>query len=40
MIPDAARNLVEVRIWFKDKMVHSLSLPLNEFRSFDYYNSA
>jgi len=35
LIPDVARNLVEVRIWFKDKMVHSVSLPLNEFRSFD-----
>ena len=35
MIPDLARNILEVRIWFQDKMVHSVILPLNEFRRFD-----
>lgn len=35
MIPDIARNILEVRIWFQDKMVHAVHLPLNEFRRFD-----
>ena len=35
LTPDMAKNLLEVRIWFKDKMVHSVSLPLSEFRRFD-----
>lgn len=35
LIPDFAKNLLEVRIWFKEKFVHSVSLPLNEFRFFD-----
>jgi hypothetical protein len=35
MIPDIARNILEVRIWFQGKMVHSVNLPLNEFRRFD-----
>lgn len=35
MIPDIARNILEVRIWFQDKMVHVVNLPLNEFRRFD-----
>jgi hypothetical protein len=35
LVPDMARNLCEVRIWFKDKMIHSVSLPLNEFSRFE-----
>jgi hypothetical protein len=35
LAPDLAKNLLEVRIWFKQKMVHSVSLPLSEFRRFD-----
>ncbi len=34
LIPDMTRNSLEVRIWFQDKMVHSVILPLNEFRRF------
>jgi hypothetical protein len=29
LIPDINRNCVDIRIWYKDKMVRSLSLPLN-----------
>jgi hypothetical protein len=32
MIPDLARNALEVRIWFEQKMVHSLTLPLADLR--------
>ena len=35
IIPDIARNILEIRIWFKDKMAQSVSLPLNEFRRFN-----
>lgn len=35
LIPDRTRNLLEVRIWFQDKMVHAVNLPLNEFHRFD-----
>jgi len=35
LIPDLARNILEVRIWFQDKMVYSVNLPLNEFHRFD-----
>jgi transposase len=35
LVPDFAKNLLEVRIWFKDKMVHSVNLPLTEFRRFE-----
>jgi transposase len=35
LVPDVAKNLLEVRIWFKDKMIHSVNLPLSEFRRFD-----
>lgn len=35
LVPDMARNLLEVRIWFRDKMVHSVGLPLSEFRRFE-----
>ena len=34
LVPDFAKNVLEVRIWFEDKMVHSVNLPLNEFRRF------
>jgi len=34
LVPDFAKNVLEVRIWFKDKMVHSVNLPLNEFQRF------
>lgn len=32
MIPDLARNALEVRIWFDQKMVHSLTLPMTDLR--------
>jgi len=32
LVPDVTRNLMEIRIWWNDKMAHSVSLPLNEFR--------
>ena len=35
LVPDITRNLLEVRIWFKDKLIHAVSLPLNEFRRFE-----
>lgn len=34
LVPDLAKNILEVRIWFQDKMVHSVNLPLLEFRRF------
>jgi hypothetical protein len=34
LVPNLAKNVLEVRIWFQDKMVHSVNLPLNEFRRF------
>ncbi len=34
LVPDLTKNILEVRIWFEDKMVHSVNLPLNEFRRF------
>jgi len=35
LIPDLENNLLEVRIWFQDKMVHAVNLPLTEFRRFE-----
>jgi len=35
LVPNFANNLLEVRIWFKDKMVLSVNLPLTEFRRFE-----
>jgi hypothetical protein len=32
LIPDLPRQALEVRIWFEQKMVHSLSLPLSNLR--------
>ena len=35
LVPDFSRNILEVRIWFNDKLVHSVNLPLKEFRRFE-----
>lgn len=35
LVPDLTKNLMEVRVWFKDQMIHSVSLPLDEFRRFE-----
>jgi len=32
LVPDMAKGTMEIRIWWNDKMVHSVTLPLNEFR--------
>ena len=32
MVPDAAKDVMHIRIWWNKKMVHSLSLPLEGFR--------
>lgn len=32
LVPDIARQLMEARIWWNDKMVHSVTLPLDGFR--------
>ena len=32
LVPDEARQLMQVRIWWNGKLVHSLSLPLKGFR--------
>lgn len=32
LVPDEAKQLMLIRIWFNDRMVHSLSLPLEGFR--------
>ena len=32
LIPDLARNTLEVRIWFEQKMVHSLTIPMADLR--------
>jgi hypothetical protein len=34
LVPDMEKNILEVRIWAKGKMVHSVNLPLAEFRRF------
>jgi hypothetical protein len=34
LVPDFAKNVLEIRIWFQGKMVQSVYLPLNEFRRF------
>ena len=34
LVPDLVKNVLEVRIWFQGKLVHSVNLPLNEFRRF------
>jgi hypothetical protein len=32
LTPNTAKQIMEIRIWWNDKMVHSVSLPLQEFR--------
>jgi hypothetical protein len=32
LVPDVPRQQMEIRIWWNDKMVHSVSYPLGEFR--------
>ena len=32
MVPDTARQLMHIRIWYDSSMVHSLALPLGGFR--------
>jgi hypothetical protein len=32
LVPDAAKQVMETRIWWKDKMVHAVALPLEGFR--------
>jgi len=32
LVPDTAKQAMEIRIWWNDKMVHSVALPLAEFR--------
>jgi hypothetical protein len=32
MIPNIEKQVMELRIWWNEKMVHSLSLPLQGFR--------
>ena len=32
LIPNLSKQLMEIRIWYESKMVHSLSLPLTRFR--------
>jgi hypothetical protein len=34
LVPDLVKNIMEVRIWFNNRMVHSVNLPLNELRRF------
>ncbi|MDO9580528.1 MAG: hypothetical protein Q7J06_08175 [Bacteroidales bacterium] len=33
LVPDVARGALEVRIWWENRMVHSVTYPLKEFRS-------
>jgi hypothetical protein len=32
MVPDTAKQIMEIRIWWNDKMVHAVALPLEGFR--------
>ena len=32
LVPDTVKHVMETRIWWKDRMVHSVSLPLDGFR--------
>lgn len=34
LVPDLEMKVLEVRIWFKDRMVQTVNLPLDEFRRF------
>jgi hypothetical protein len=31
LVPDMLKNVMEIRIWWKEKMVHALAFPLGEF---------
>jgi hypothetical protein len=31
LIPDRERNVLEIRIWWENRMVHSIAYPLNSF---------
>jgi transposase len=32
LVPDTEKQVMQIRIWWADKMVHSVSLPLQEFK--------
>jgi hypothetical protein len=32
LVPNPARQVMEIRIWWNNNMVHSLALPLEGFR--------
>jgi hypothetical protein len=32
LVPDILKGVMEIRIWWKMKMVHSVSYPLKDFR--------
>ena len=32
LVPDTVKQVMQIRIWSTDKMVHSVSLPLQEFK--------
>lgn len=32
LVPDIDRQLMRIRIWWHDRMVHSVALPLDRFR--------
>jgi len=32
LVPGTAKQVMEIRIWWNDKMAHSVALPLAEFR--------
>jgi transposase len=32
MVPDTMKQVMQIRIWWTDKMVHSVALPLQEFK--------
>lgn len=32
LVPDVTKNLMEIRIWWNDRMAHTVTLPLSEFR--------
>jgi len=31
LIPDTTKNIMKIRIWCKEKMIHSVTYPLHEF---------
>jgi len=31
LIPDTTKNVMEIRIWWRQKMVYSVAFPLSEF---------